>query len=319
MKNIAVLTSGGDSPGMNAAVRAVVRTSIYHKLNIFGVNHGYNGLIENMIFPMSVYSVADIIQRGGTMLYTARSEKFKTEEGLAISAENLKKCNIEGLVIIGGDGSYRGAKELAKKGINVVGLPGTIDNDIPCTDYTIGFDTAVNTAIEAISKIRDTTTSHNRVNVVQVMGRNSGNIALYAGLAGGAESIVVPEMPYNTDEICKKMLAGKDRGKLHSIIVFAEGAGDLKTFCAEIEEKSQIITRTTTLGYIQRGGSPSAFDRVLASRMGSMAVEVLMQGKTNRVIGIRDNHYVDFDIDEALAMPYEFNKEVYRVAMELSI
>jgi 6-phosphofructokinase 1 len=221
--------------------------------------------------------------------------------------------------VIGGDGSYRGAKELSKYGVNIVGLPGTIDNDLPCTDYTIGFDTAVNTAIDAISKIRDTTSSHHRVNVVQVMGRACGNIALYAGLAGGAEAIAVPEIKYDTDAICKKMLAGKQRGKLHSIMVFAEGAGDIYRFCKEIEEKSQVPTRTTILGYIQRGGAPSAFDRILASHMGAMAVEVLKKGLTNRVVCIRNNTYVDMDIDEALAVEYQFNTEVYRIAMELSI
>jgi 6-phosphofructokinase 1 len=319
MNQFAVLTSGGDSPGMNAAVRAVVRTSIYHKLSIFGVNQGYRGLIDDEIFPLDVYSVADIIQRGGTVLHTARSERMRTEEGIDKAAENLKRRGIDGLVIIGGDGSYRAAKELSLRGVNVVTLPGTIDNDIPCTDYTIGFDTAVNTAVDAISKIRDTTNSHNRVNIVQVMGRNSGNLALYSGLAGGAEAIVVPEMAYDADKIITKLLKGKERGKLHIIIVFAEGAGDLRTFCEEIETKSKFTTRTTVLGYIQRGGSPSAFDRILASHMGSLAVEVLMQGKTNRAICIQNNHYVDMDITEALAMPYQFNKDVYRIAMELSI
>ena len=319
MKNIAVLTSGGDSPGMNAAIRAVVRTCVYHRINVFGVKYGYRGLIDDEIEQMDVYSVADIIHRGGTVLFTSRSKRMRTEEGLQIAADNLKKRDIGGVVIIGGDGSYRGARELSKKGINVVTLPGTIDNDIPCTDYSIGFDTALNTAVEAISKIRDTTTSHNRVNIVQVMGRNSGNIALYAGLAGGAEAIAVPEMPYDADHIVKKMLRGKERGKLHSIIVFAEGAGDLREFCQEIEEKSGTTSRMTTLGYIQRGGTPSAFDRILASKMGSMAVEVLMEGKTNRAICIQNNEYVDMDITEALDMPYHFNQDIYRIAMELSI
>ncbi len=319
MKNIAVLTSGGDSPGMNAAVRAVVRTAIYNEMNIFGVYYGYKGLIDNQIEKLNVYSVADKMQTGGTFIYTSREERMKTEEGLMLAAKNLNERGIEGLIVIGGDGSYRGAKELSRYGIKVVVMPGTIDNDVTCTDYSIGFDTALNTAVDAITKIRDTTNSHNRVNVVQVMGRACGNIALYSGLAGGAEAIVVPEVKYDTDAICKKMLAGKERGKLHSIIVFAEGAGDLNTFCKEIEEKSQVITRTTTLGYIQRGGSPTAFDRILASHMGSLAVEVLSKDRTNRAICIRNNQYVDMDIDEALAIKYVFNSEVYRIAMELSI
>lgn len=319
MKKIAVLTSGGDSPGMNAAIRAVVRSSIYYGLEIYGVKYGFNGLLDNKIERLNVYSVADVIHRGGTFLYTARSEKMRTEEGVAQAAQTLQDRGIEGLVVIGGDGSYRGAKALSRFGVNVIALPGTIDNDIPCTDYTIGFDTAVNTAIEAISKIRDTSSSHNRINVVEVMGRASGNIALSAGLAGGAEAIVVPEMPYDADAICQKTLAGKDRGKLHSIIVFAEGAGDVHDFCREIEEKSGIPARTTTLGYIQRGGSPTAFDRVLASRMGAMAVDLLREGKTNRAVCLRGNQYVDMDIDEALAIPYAFDQEVYQVAMHLSI
>ncbi len=319
MKNIAVLTSGGDSPGMNAALRAVVRTAIYNQMNVFAVFYGYTGLIDNAIEQLGIYSVADKIQRGGTFIYTSREERMKTEEGLKLAAKNLIDKNIDGLIVIGGDGSYRGAKALSQYGINVVVMPGTIDNDVPCTDYTIGFDTAVNTAIDAISKIRDTTSSHHRVNVVQVMGRACGNIALYAGLAGGAEAIAVPEIKYDTDAICKKMLAGKERGKLHSIMVFAEGAGDVNQFCKEIEEKSQVITRTTTLGYIQRGGSPSAFDRILASHMGAISVEILKKGLTNRAICIRNNAYVDMDIDEALAVEYKFNSEVYRIAMELSI
>ena len=316
---IAVLTSGGDAPGMNAAIRAVVRTSIYNNIEVFGVQYGYSGLIEDKIMPLDIFSVADKIQRGGTFLYTARCKEMFQADGVKKAADTLKKHDIDGLIVIGGDGSFLGAKALSKYGINVIGIPGTIDNDITSTDYTIGFDTATNTVIDAISKIRDTSHSHNRVNIVEVMGRRSGNLALAAGIAGGAEAIIVPEMEYSVEAVIEKMTKGKDRGKLHSIVVFAEGAGDLKLFTQRIKSKTDIETRTTILGYIQRGGSPTAFDRILASRMGSMAVELLINGKCNKVVCIRDNKYIDVDIDEALAIPYMFDKETYEVAMQLSI
>jgi 6-phosphofructokinase 1 len=319
VKSIAVLTSGGDSPGMNAAIRAVVRSAIYNDIHVYGINAGYQGLIDDKITKMGVYSVADIIQKGGTMLHTSRCKEMYTPEGVKKAAETLKKHEIEGLVVIGGDGSYKGAAALAREGIRVIAMPGTIDNDVACTDYTIGFDTALNTIIEAISKIRDTSLSHNRVNVVEVMGRNCGNLALYAGLAGGAEGICVPEIPYDMAKICAKTVAGKDRGKLHSIIVFAEGAGDLNEFCAQFEKCTSISVRRTVLGYIQRGGSPSAFDRILACKMGAMAVALLMGGKTNRAVCLRGDSYIDQDIEEALKMTRVFDNKTYEIAMQLSI
>lgn len=319
MKNIAVLTSGGDSPGMNAAIRAVVRTAIFNGAGVLGVREGYKGLIENSVINLGVYSVADIIHRGGTFLQTARIEEMKTPEGLKKAAETLQKHNVGGLVVIGGDGSYRGALELSKYGVNVAAVPATIDNDIPCTDYSIGFDTAVNTALEAISRIRDTSSSNNRVDIIEVMGRNCGNIALLSGLAGGAEAIVVPEVPYSIEEICEKMLKGKKRGKLHSIMVFAEGSGDVREFCRQVEHVSGVDCRATILGYIQRGGAPSAFDRIIASRMGAAATETLLAGRRNKAICMRENKYIDMDLNDALAVQYHFDEEAYRVAMQLSI
>ena len=319
MKSIAVLTSGGDSPGMNAALRAVVRTSVYNGVRIFGIDHGYKGIFEGQIKELNRYSVADIIHRGGTILYTDRCREMYEEEGPKRAAEILKGYGIDALVAIGGDGTYRGALSLSEYGVDVIAIPGTIDNDIPCTDYTIGFDTALNTAVEAIGKIRDTSSSHNRINVVQVMGRNCGNLALYSGLAGGAEAIVIPEEKYNPAEICKKIMQGKDKGKMHSIIVFAEGAGDLDEFCREIETGTGIETRTTILGYIQRGGSPSAFDRILASRMGALAVELILKDEKNKAVCLKHNEYIGTDIKEALAMKYEFNRDVYQTALQLSV
>jgi len=319
MKKIGVLTSGGDAPGMNAAVRAIVRTAIYNKVEVIGIKRGYTGLIEQDIEPMNVYSVADIIQKGGTILRSSRSEYFMTDAGQKKAVKNLQDYGIEGLIVIGGDGSFRGAQALSNKGITTIGVPGTIDNDIGCTDYSIGFDTALSTAIDAISKIRDTTSSHNRVNVVEVMGRDCGDIALFAGLAGGAESIIVPEKEYNLDDICDKLLRGKDRGKLHSIIILAEGAGNFTDVCKGIEERTGVVTRGTNLGYIQRGGSPSSFDRILASRMGYMAVNLLLEGKNSRVTCLRNNKYIDMDIDEALAIKKEFDVEAYNISDILSI
>jgi 6-phosphofructokinase 1 len=319
MKRIGVLTSGGDAPGMNAAVRAVVRTAIYNNIEVMGIIRGYNGLINKNIKPMGISSVSDILQRGGTVIHTARSKEFRAKQGQEKAVNTLNEFNIEGLIVIGGDGSFRGAQKLSELGINTIGIPGTIDNDIPCTDYTIGFDTAVNTALESISKIRDTSTSHERANIIEVMGRNCGNIALFSGLAGGAEAIIVPEKGFNVDEVCEKIVKGKNRGKLHSIVVLAEGAGEAYEVGKQIQHKTGIETRTTILGYIQRGGSPSAFDRILASRMGSMAVDLLLNGKTSRVVCIQKNEYLDMDINEALSMEREFNNEVYNVSKILSI
>jgi len=319
MKNIAVLTSGGDSPGMNAAIRAVVRTSIYNGLKVYGIKRGYNGLIHGDVIEMNLSSVADIIHRGGTILRTARCEEFQTEEGIKKAINIADVFDFDGIVVIGGDGTFKGARELCKRGIACIGVPGTIDNDLAYTDYTIGFDTAVNTVLDAINKIRDTTTSHERISIIEVMGRNSGDIALYAGLAGGAESIIVPEVDYSCDEVCRRLLQGKNRGKLHSIILLAEGVGKATELAEEIHNKIGMEVRVTILGYLQRGGNPTAFDRILASRLGSKAVEALLNGESGRVVGIRDNKIIDEDIDKALEMRKTFNMDMYELAKILSI
>lgn len=319
MKKIAVLTSGGDAPGMNAAIRAVVRTAIYNGIEVMGVQRGYSGLINGELFSMDKTSVSDIIQRGGTILRTARCPEFKDEEVRKKAAKILKAYGVDALVVIGGDGSFTGAKLLSKLGIKTIGLPGTIDNDLAYTDYTLGFDTALNTVVEAINKIRDTSTSHERVSIVEVMGRNCGDLSLYAGISGGAESIIVPEVEdFNKDQLCRTILEGKNNGKMHNLVILAEGVGGAFELAKYVEEVTGIETRATVLGHIQRGGSPSAMDRVLASRMGAKAIEVLLEGKTSRVIGIRDNKIIDQDIDEALAMESKFDEELYEVAQVLS-
>lgn len=319
MKTIGVLTSGGDAPGMNAAVRAVVRSAIYNNIKVMGIERGYQGLIEGKIKEMDLSSVADIIHRGGTKLRTARCEEFKTEEGRKKALNVLQVFGIEGVVVIGGDGSFQGAQKLSELGIKTIGIPGTIDNDLAYTDYTIGFDTAVNTVLDAISKIRDTSTSHGRVNIIEVMGRHCGDIALYSGLAGGAESVIVPEEDINIDEVCKKLIKGKARGKLHSIIMLAEGYGNAFEVSKQIQEKTGMENRVTVLGHIQRGGNPTAFDRLIASQMGAKAVELLMNGATSRVVGVKGNEIIDMDINEALSMKKEFNKNMYQLTKILSI
>ncbi|MFJ5965228.1 MULTISPECIES: 6-phosphofructokinase [unclassified Bacillus (in: firmicutes)] len=319
MKRIGVLTSGGDSPGMNAAVRAVVRKAIYHNVEVYGIYNGYSGLINGKIEKLEIGSVGDIIHRGGTKLYTARCPEFKTVEGRKKGIENLKKFGIEGLVVIGGDGSFMGAKKLTELGFPCVGVPGTIDNDIPGTDFTIGFDTALNTVIDAIDKIRDTATSHERTYVVEVMGRHAGDIALWSGLAGGAESILIPEADYDMDEIIARLRRGHERGKKHSIIIVAEGVGSGVEFGKRIEEETSLETRVSVLGHIQRGGSPSAFDRVLASRLGAYAVELLLEGKGGRCVGIQSNELVHHDILEILDKKHTVDQNMYRLSQELSI
>lgn len=319
MKTIGVLTSGGDAPGMNAAIRAVVRTAIYNKVRVLGIKRGFNGLIRGEIEEMDVASVGEIIHRGGTILHTARCEEFKTEEGLKKAYNIIKIFGIDGIIVIGGDGSFRGARDLSKFGVPVVGIPGTIDNDIACTDFTIGFDTAVNTVLDALNKIRDTVTSHERVNIIEVMGRNAGDIALYAGLAGGAEDIIVPEIPFNVDNVCRILIEGKNRGKVSYILIVAEGTKNSFQLAKEVEEKTGLEVRVTVLGHIQRGGSPTAADRILASRMGAHAVKLLLSGKSNRVVAIRGSQIVDYDIDEALSMKKEFDHEMYELAKILSI
>ncbi|WLD92351.1 6-phosphofructokinase [Alkalihalobacillus sp. AL-G] len=319
MKRIGVLTSGGDSPGMNAAVRAVVREAIYQELEVYGIFHGYSGLISGHIEKMELGSVGDIIHRGGTMLYSARCEEFKTLEGQKKGVEQLKKFGIEGLVVIGGDGSYRGAQKLTEHGFPTITLPGTIDNDIPGTDFTIGFDTALNTVIDAIDKIRDTATSHERTYVIEVMGRNAGDIALWSGLAGGAESILIPEEDFQMDHIVKRLTRGHDRGKKHSIIVVAEGVGSGVDIAAQVQEATGYETRVTVLGHIQRGGSPTAFDRVLASRLGAKAVRMLITGEKGKAVGIQKNELVAHKIDEVLSQRHKIDNDMYQLSKELSI
>ncbi|PJN88129.1 6-phosphofructokinase [Bacillus sp. mrc49] len=319
MKRIGVLTSGGDSPGMNAAVRAVVRKAIFHEMEVFGIYHGYQGLINGDIRQLELGSVGDIIHRGGTMLHTARCLEFKTEEGQLKGIEQLNKFGIEGLVVIGGDGSYMGAKALTERGFPCIGVPGTIDNDIPGTDFTIGFDTALNTVIDAIDKIRDTATSHERTYVVEVMGRNAGDIALWAGLAGGAETILCPEYDYDMEDLVGKLNRGHERGKKHSIIIVAEGVGSAVDVSRKIEEKAGVETRVTVLGHVQRGGSPSANDRVLASRLGARAVELLLEGKGGRAVGIEQNRLVDHGIIDVLGKQHTIDKKMYDLSSELSI
>ncbi|WP_134686324.1 6-phosphofructokinase [Brevibacillus migulae] len=319
MKKIAVLTSGGDSPGMNAAVRAAVRRAVYLGVHMYGVYHGYNGLIAGDIREMTLGSVGDIIHRGGTILYTARSEEFRTEAGQQKAAEQLRQNGIEGLIVIGGDGSFRGAQKLTKIGIPTIGVPGTIDNDIPCTDFTIGFDTALNTIVEAIDKIRDTATSHERTYIIEVMGRDAGDLALWAGLAAGAESIIIPEEEQDMDDIIERLHAGHRRGKKHSIIIVAEGVGSATSYAETIKERTGWETRVTVLGHIQRGGSPTAFDRMLASRMGAAAVDLLLEGKKDRMVGIQNNQIVDIDFDEALAQKHKLDTSIYQLARTLSI
>lgn len=319
MKNIGILTSGGDAPGMNAAIRAVVRSGIYHGYKILGIKQGYNGLVNGDIYEMDISSVADIIQRGGTILRTARSDEFTTEEGFKKALNIIDVFDIDGLVVLGGDGTLSGAAKLANAGVATIGIPCTIDNDCGYTDYTIGFYTAVETVVDAISKIRDTSTSHGRANVIEVMGRHCGDIALYTGIAGGAESIIVPEVEFDIDKVCKKAFQGKNRGKLHHIIVLAEGVGDAYDVAKTVEEKTGIDTRVTILGYIQRGGTPTSFDRILASKMGDRAIELIDSNKSGIALGIKCNKIIGLEINEALKTKKEFDIEMYNTARVLSI
>lgn len=320
MQRIAVLTSGGDSPGMNAAIRAVVRKSIYHGREVIGIRRGFAGFIEADMVPMNLSSVADIIHRGGTILRTARSEEFKTSQGRKRAWENVKRFGVQGLIVIGGDGSFRGLKIFHQEyGIPVVGIPGTIDNDIAGTEFSIGFDTAVNTVIEAINKIRDTATSHERTFIVEVMGRNSGAIALTAGLAGGAESILIPEKPYEINEVCDKLNRGYRRGKLHSVIIVAEGAASGIEVGNEIKQKTGLDTKVTILGHLQRGGNPTAFDRNLASIMGAKAVDLLINGEQKKMVGMVAGEVVTMDLDEAFGERKPVDLELHQLAGILSI
>ena len=320
VRTIGVLTSGGDAPGMNAAIRAVVRRALAKGLKVRGIRRGYHGLLKEEIIDLTARDVSDIIQRGGTILQTARCPEFRTEEGQKLGAEMCRKHGIEGIIVIGGDGSFRGAQKLAAQGINTIGIPGTIDLDISCTDYTIGFDTAVNTAMEAIDKIRDTASSHERCSIIEVMGRDAGYIALWCGLANGAEQVLIPEK-YDFDEqkIVNNIIANRKRGKRHYIIINAEGIGHSTSLARRIEAATGMETRATILGHMQRGGSPTCKDRVYASTMGAYAVDLLCEGKSNRVVAYKDGRFVDYDVDEALAMQKHISDYQFNVGKNLSI
>ena len=320
MKSIAVLTSGGDSPGMNAAVRAVVRTACQRGIKVYGVDRGYTGLIKGDVHEMNLRSVSDIITRGGTILYSARCPEFKTEEGIQKAVDTCKRVGIDGMVIIGGDGSFRGARDLSLRGIPCIGLPGTIDNDISCTDYTIGYDTCLNTIVQMVDRIRDTSESHDRCTVVEVIGRGAGYLALESGIAVGATSILVPEVEYDIErDIIARIREFQKTGKRHFIVIVAEGVGGTAEIAKKIEAETGVESRATILGHVQRGGSPTARDRIMASQMGSRAVDLLTQGIGNRVVGIRDNKIVDFDIFEALKMTKTIDMKDYELAHEISI
>lgn len=319
IKTIGVLTSGGDAPGMNAAIRAVVRKAIMNGVSVKGIKKGYQGLLNEEIVDMKPSSVSDIIQRGGTILGTARCMEFVTEEGQKLGAEICRKHGIDGVVVIGGDGSYRGAQALSKQGINTIGIPGTIDLDIACTDYTIGFDTAINTAMQAIDKVRDTSSSHERCSIIEVMGRNAGYIALWCGVANGAEDILLPEKyDYNEQSIINNIINNRKRGKTHHLIINAEGIGHSTSMARRIEAATGMETRATILGYMQRGGSPTCKDRFYASIMGAYAADIICQGKTNRVVAYQHGEFTDFDIDEALAMQKDIPEYHYQVSKLLS-
>lgn len=319
IKTIGILSSGGDAPGMNAAIRAIVRTAIYNGLRVKGVRFGYDGLLQGNIYEMNVSSVADIIHKGGTILGSARSKEFQTPEGLARACQILEDFGIQALVVLGGDGSFKGANELHKRGIRTIGIPCTIDNDMGYTDKTVGFYTAVETVIDAISKLRDTSSSHGRGNIVEVMGRRCGDLALYAGLAGGAESIIVPELPFDLNEVTDRVVHGKKRGKLHHIIVLAEGAGDAYDVASQVEEVTGVETKVTILGHIQRGGSPSATDRLLASQLGHYAVQLLLKNETGLAVGEKNGRVYALPIVEAVEIEHEFRMDMYEVTKELSI
>lgn len=320
VKTIGVLTSGGDAPGMNAAIRAVVRAGIASGLKVKGIRKGYAGLLEEDIVDMNTMSVTDIVQRGGTILFTSRCKEMMTPEGQKKAAEICRKHGIDGIVVIGGDGSFRGAQKLSENGINTIGIPGTIDLDIACTEYTIGFDTACNTAMEAIDKVRDTSASHERCSIIEVMGRTAGHIALWCGISNGSEYVLIPERVDEKDEkeIIEKILSKRRIGKKHHIIVNAEGVGDSHAMAERIEAATGIETRATVIGHIQRGGNPTCRDRVYASAMGARAVDLLLEGQTNRVVAYRDGKFCDFDIDEALGMSKDIDEHLFSMTKRLS-
>lgn len=320
INTIGVLTSGGDAPGMNAAIRAVVRKALVNGKKVKGIRKGYSGLLNEEIVDLTANDVSNTIERGGTILFTARCKDFMTEEGQKRGAEICRKHGIDGIVVIGGDGSFKGAQKLAGLGINTIGVPGTIDLDISCTEYTIGFDTAINTAMEAIDKVRDTSTSHERCSIIEVMGRKAGYIALWCGIANGAEDILLPErFDYDEQKIIDNIIANRKRGKKHHIIINAEGVGHSTSMARRIEAATGVETRATILGHMQRGGSPTCKDRVYASMMGSMAADLLCAGKTNRVVGYKNGRFQDFDINEALEMDKGIDDYMYQVAYALSV
>lgn len=317
-KTIGVLTSGGDAPGMNAAVRAVTRAAIKKGFKVIGIRRGYNGLLNGDMVELSARDVSDIIQRGGTEIFTARCKEFKEWEYVLKAKEVCEKANMAGIVVIGGDGSFRGAADLSKAGIPCVGIPGTIDNDIQCSEYTIGYDTAMNTVMELVDKLRDTSHSHERCAVVEVMGRGAGHIALNTGIACGATAILVPEVETNFDDIVKKIKAGRESGKEQFIIIVAEGVGGTEALAKKIQEETGIESRATILGHVQRGGSPTVRDRVMASEMGYYAVELLEKGIGNRVVGYKEGRVYDVDIQEALSMKKPFDERLYNIANDIS-
>ena len=319
MKRIGLLTSGGDAPGMNAAIRAVVRSGLYFGMEVFGIERGYAGLIDGNLIPMEMRSVSNIVQCGGTKLRSARCLEMTTLEGQKKALDTLERNGIEGLVVIGGDGSFRGAKALSEYGVPTIGIPGTIDNDLEYTDYTLGFDTAVNTCLDIINKLRDTMTSHERVSVVEVMGRHCGDIALYSGIASGAEIIAVPEIAVDMEEIVSKINHSRANGKHSNIIVVAEGVMSAEKFAAQLQSLTQYDIRPTCIGHVQRGGSPSMADRMLAAQFGNKAVRLLNEGVGNRVVGIRDNKIIDMDIIEAVSMKKTFNYDLYETLQMISM
>ena len=318
-RTIGILTSGGDAPGMNAAIRAVARAALYKGYKVIGIRRGYQGLIDGDLFEMGPRDVSDIVQRGGTMLFTARSKAFMTIEGQQAAKQRCDEVGIDTLVCIGGDGTYRGALDISKLGVRCIGIPGTIDNDISCTEYTIGFDTAVNTRVEMIDKIKDTEMSHSRCSVIEVMGRHAGHIAVNVGAATGATEVITVERPYDLDEICEKILEQKATGKKHFEIVVAEGIGGSEDIAKYIQEHTGIDSRATVLGYVQRGGAPSAHDRIIAARMGCYAVELIESGAYNRIIAVKNNKLVDYDIDEALAMSKKYDEHLHKLLSALSL
>ncbi len=320
MKRIGLLTSGGDAPGMNAAIRAVVRSGIYYGMEMFGIERGYAGLMEDIVVPMEMRSVSNIVQFGGTKLRTARCMEMLTVEGQKRAVETLEKHGIEGLVVIGGDGSFRGAKVLSEQyGVPTIGIPGTIDNDLEYTDYTLGFDTAVNTCLDIINKLRDTMTSHERVSVVEVMDRHCGDIALYSGIASGAEIIVVPEVTFDMEEIVSRINRSRASGKHSNIVIIAEGVMSADKFAKQLQSSTTYSVRPTCIGHVQRGGSPTMADRMLAAQFGNKAIRLLNEGIGNRVVGIRNNKIIDMDIIEAVSMKKTFNHELYETLQMISM